>query len=83
MESQEFITIKMIFKTLEEAIKRLDKRINGTFDTIGTHIKEGEFWRLRIAAHGTKMKILTWVFSTLNILLIALLIKLLFFKSGG
>ena len=80
MESQEFITIKMIFKTLEEAIKRLDKRINGTFDTIGTHIKEGEFWRLRIAAYGTKMKILTWVFSTLNILLIALLIRVLFWK---
>jgi len=80
MESQEFSAIKMIFKSLEEAIKRLDRRINGTFDTIGTHIKEGEYWRRRIASHDAKMKLLTWLFSTLNIVLIGLLVKLLFWK---
>lgn len=78
MESQEFIALKMIFKTVEESIRRLDKRVNGTFDTIGTHIKEGDFWRLRIERHSIRLKILTWLFSTLNVLLIALLIKLLF-----
>lgn len=80
MESREFSALKMIFKTLEDAIKRLDKRINGTFDTIGQHIKDGEYWRRRIATHDTKMKLLTWLFSTLNIVLIALLVKLLFWK---
>ena len=80
MESQEFSAIKMIFKSLEDSIKRLDKRVNGTFDTIGTHIKEGDYWRLRIERHGIRMKVMTWLFSTLNIMLIVLLIKLLFFK---
>ena len=33
---------------LKESVERLDRRINGSFDTIANHIKESPDWRSRI-----------------------------------
>ena len=40
--------IKATIKSLFESVAKLDKRINGTFDTIGEHIKESVDYREKI-----------------------------------
>ena len=40
--------IKAGIKGIRDDIKRLDNRINGTFDTIGDHIKESPEYRTKI-----------------------------------
>jgi len=40
--------LKEAAENLKVAIDRLDKRINGTFSTIGNHIKEGPLYRAKI-----------------------------------
>lgn len=41
-------TLKEAALFLKDAVSRLDKRINGTFDTIGEHIKESPYYRGKI-----------------------------------
>lgn len=33
---------------LDDSVKRLDKRINGSFETIADHVRQGERWRIAI-----------------------------------
>lgn len=65
-----------IANSLKKDIDRLDKRINGTFDDIATHIKDGEYYRNRIIAHDVKMKLLTWIFSILTIPVVVLCVRI-------
>jgi chromosome segregation ATPase len=41
-------TLKEAAENLKEAVQRLDKRINGTFDTIGKHIAEAPIYRSKL-----------------------------------
>ena len=42
--------------SVKESILRLDKRINGTFNIIGEHIKESPFYRGKIETLETEIK---------------------------
>ncbi len=49
-------SLKRAAENLESAITRLDDRVNGTFQTIGEHIKESPEYRNRIAVIETIQK---------------------------
>ena len=72
--------VQGIVEGLKEDVARLDKRINGTFDNIGEHIKSSEYYRERIVAHDIKMKLLTWIFGILTVPVIILCIKIFLMK---
>lgn len=69
--------IKKGIKNLEEHISRLDHRINGTFDTIGEHIKNGTYYRNIIIRNQTTIKIIYGLFAILTIPVIFLCIRIL------
>ena len=50
--------LKKAANNLEDAVKRLDKRINGTFDTIGQHIAEAPEYRSRIDVIDNTIKLM-------------------------
>ena len=80
IQSENIGALKEAADHLNESIKRLDKRINGTFDNIGTHIKEGEIYRKKVITNETTIKLVLWVFAIFNIAILVLLIKALFLK---
>ena len=53
---QDISSVKTGIINLNEHIARLDKRINGTFDTIGEHIKESPIYRDKIGNLETEVK---------------------------
>jgi len=68
--------IKGGVSTIHDDIKRLDDRINGSFERINKHIEEGDYWRSRVQAHDTKLKIYTFIFGAFNITILIALVKL-------
>ena len=67
--------IKEGISNIKDHIQRLDDRINGSFEIITKHIEEGEYWRGRIQAHEVKLKILTWLFGTLTVGLLWIVLR--------
>ena len=48
--------LKEAANTLKDAVDRLDKRINGTFRTIGEHINESPLYRAKIEVMENEIK---------------------------
>ncbi len=68
--------IKSDIKAVRNDLQLLNKRVNGSFERMAKHIEEGEYWRRRITAHEIKMKVLTWIFTSVNIGILFLLLKI-------
>lgn len=57
-------------------VEHLSERLNGSFDKMADHIKDGEYYRQRVAAHDVKMKMMTWVFGAVNIAILVALVRI-------
>jgi len=60
-------TMKYLLQRLDESVKMMAQ-----------HIKDGEWYREKILDHDIKMKLLTWIFSGVNLLILGILLRLLF-----
>lgn len=57
-------------------VENLSLRLNGSFDKMTDHIKDGEYYRQRVQVHDYKMKLMTWVFGSVNVAILVALIRL-------
>lgn len=61
---------------IEEKVINIEKRVNGTFETIGEHIRESDQYRNIIIRNEISVRWITIIFTSVNIAIFVALLKL-------